>query len=69
MHTNCLLFASCNKLLNNSTFYHLNCPANRDDTPIPPSSFAPVIVLSTVQNYFVIEPKNSMKQIALDMVK
>jgi hypothetical protein len=23
MHTNCLLFASCNKLLNNSTFYHL----------------------------------------------
>jgi hypothetical protein len=23
MHTNCLLFASYNKLLNNSTFYHL----------------------------------------------
>ena len=23
MYTNCLLFASCNKLLNNSTFYHL----------------------------------------------
>ena len=23
MHTNCLLFATCNKLLNNSTFYHL----------------------------------------------
>jgi hypothetical protein len=51
MHTNCLLFASRNKLLNNSTFYHLNCPANRmirifwggATLPIPPllSSFAP----------------------------
>jgi hypothetical protein len=61
MHTNCLLFASGNKLLNNSTFYHLNCPANRDDSyflggatlPIPPPPSSQVSPLNVLTNILI----------------
>ena len=60
MHTNCLLFASCNKLLNNPTFYHLKSLIalpimiirifwggdGLAHTPIATSSFAPGCISS-----------------------
>jgi hypothetical protein len=57
MHTNCLLFASCNKLLNNSTFYHLKSLIALSigmirilrGCPLPiPLKFRPVLVLFPV---------------------